>query len=134
MIKKTSMLSVAGALLISGCASSSSEITPQYVSPLVYSEYSCDQIRLEMERLRTRVSALGGQIDETASGDDWQMGVGLVLFWPALFFLDGDGPEAAEYARITGEYEALQKAAITKNCMSPPPQAESEDGEAESGL
>lgn len=89
--------------VMAGCASSSDEIPAAYVSPLTYSNYTCDQIRVEMNRLRSRVSSLGGVLDKKASGDDWQMDVGLVLFWPTLFFLDGDGPEAAEYARIKGE-------------------------------
>lgn len=46
-------------------------------------------------------------------------GVGLILFWPALFFIDGDGPEANEYARLKGEHEALQKASIEKKCGLP---------------
>lgn len=107
--------------VMAGCASSSDEIPAAYVSPLTYSNYTCDQIRVEMNRLRSRVSSLGGVLDKKASGDDWQMDVGLVLFWPTLFFLDGDGPEAAEYARIKGEHEALRQAAVTKNCMTPPP-------------
>ena len=45
------------------------------------------------------------------------MGVGLVLFWPALIFLEGgDGPEAAEYAQLKGNYEALQDNAILRKC------------------
>jgi hypothetical protein len=40
------------------------------------------------------------------------MALGLILFWPSLFFLDGDGPEAQEYARLKGEYEALEVASI----------------------
>jgi hypothetical protein len=115
-----SKLVIAGTLAaVSGCASSSDEIGAAYVSPLTYQNYSCDQIRIEMNRLRSRVSALGGQLDEKASADDWQMGIGLVLFWPTLFFIDGDGTEAAEYARIKGESEALEQAATMKNCMSP---------------
>lgn len=39
------------------------------------------------------------------------MGVGLVLFWPALFFLAGDD-QKEELARLKGEYEALEKASI----------------------
>jgi hypothetical protein len=43
------------------------------------------------------------------------MGVGLVLFWPTLFFLEGgDGADAAEYKRLRGEYEALQEASVHK--------------------
>ena len=69
-----------------------------------------------MQTLSHRVAELGGQVDKTASNDSVQMGVGLVLFWPALFFLDGDTPQAAEYARLRGEFDALEKAAIQKNC------------------
>lgn len=103
-------------LAISGCAKSSSEISSQYISPLQYRDYSCKQIEMEMQMLSRRVSDLGGQVDKTASNDSIQMGVGLVLFWPTLFFLDGDTPQANEYARLKGEFDALEKAAIQKEC------------------
>jgi hypothetical protein len=44
------------------------------------------------------------------------MALGLVLFWPALFFIGGDGPEAQEYGRLKGEYDALEKASIQEEC------------------
>lgn len=45
------------------------------------------------------------------------MAVGMLLFWPTLFFLEGgDGPQAAEYARLKGEVDALEKVAIAKKC------------------
>jgi hypothetical protein len=45
------------------------------------------------------------------------MGIGLVLFWPALLFLEGgDGPEATEYANLKGEYEALRENSVSKKC------------------
>lgn len=43
------------------------------------------------------------------------MGVGLVLFWPALFFLAGDD-RSDELGRLKGEYEALETSAIQKKC------------------
>lgn len=101
---------------LAGCAKSTSELTPQYVSPMQYNGYTCKQMEMEMQALSGRVSELGGQVDKTASNDSVQMGVGLVLFWPALFFLDGDTPQAAEYSRLRGEFDALEKAAIQKEC------------------
>ena len=54
-------------------------------------------------------------LKKEASNDSAQMAIGLLLFWPALFFLEGgDGPEAAEYARLKGEYEALRTVAVQK--------------------
>lgn len=44
------------------------------------------------------------------------MGVGLVLFWPTLFFLDGNSAQAAEYGKLKGEFAALEQTAIKKNC------------------
>jgi outer membrane murein-binding lipoprotein Lpp len=102
--------------MLAACAKSTKEITPQYVSPMQYNSYKCSQIEQEMQILSHRVAELGGQVDKTASDDSVQMGVGLVLFWPALFFLDGDTPQAAEYSRLRGEFDALEKAAIQKNC------------------
>lgn len=101
---------------ISACAKSSNEIPAQYVSPLQYSGYNCRQIEMEMQAVSRRASELGGQVDKTASDDSAQMAVSLVLFWPTLFFLDGNTPQAAEYGRLKGEFEALERSAIQKNC------------------
>jgi hypothetical protein len=68
---------------------------------------------------RAAFIALRGQLDENATGDAVARGVGLVLFWPALLFMEGDGPEAQEYAHLKGEYEALQQTAIQKKCGAP---------------
>jgi hypothetical protein len=43
-------------------------------------------------------------------------GVALVLFWPAAFFIKGDGPAAAELGRLKGEYEALERVSNQKRC------------------
>lgn len=105
------------ALLLAGCASSPNKIAASYVSPLEYQDYSCKQISQEMRNVSRRASELYGRLDKTASNDSAQMAVGLILFWPTLFFLEGgDGPEAAEYARLKGEREALEDAAVQKNC------------------
>jgi hypothetical protein len=56
-------------------------------------------------------------LESERTADNWQMGVGLVLFWPSLFFLEGgDGPEAAEYSQLKGEYEALRQTSVAKQC------------------
>lgn len=102
--------------LVSACASSKEDIPTQYVSPLQYNSYKCSQIEMEMESVSRRVSELSGEVDRRSSNDSVKMGVGLILLWPTLFFLDGDGPQATEYGRLKGEFEALEKASIQKNC------------------
>lgn len=115
LMKKTFCAVMAG-LTLAACAKSSNELTTSYVSPMMYKDFSCEQIEMEMMQVNHRVHELAGSIDKNASGDKVAMGVGLVLFWPALFFIDGDTPQAQEYSRLRGEFEALEKAGVRKNC------------------
>lgn len=115
MMKTTATLT-AVALALSGCATSSKDVATAYVSPVQYQNYDCDQIAAESQRLTARVQQLGGRLDEASNNDKAIMGVGLILFWPALFALGGTKQQEAEYARLKGEAEALQQAAVAKKC------------------
>jgi hypothetical protein len=59
---------------------------------------------------------VSGQQDDKRTSDAVMTGVAVVVFWPALFALEGDGQTAAELARLKGELEAVEKASIQKNC------------------
>jgi len=113
-IASTCAISIA----MAGCATSSKDIAPAYVSPMQYQNYDCNQLAAEVQRLQYRVTELGGRLDQAASNDKAIMGVGLVLFWPALFALGGTKQQEAEYARIRGEFEALQQASVAKKCST----------------
>ena len=99
-----------------GCATAAKDVSTSYVSPLQYQSYDCTQIASETLRIQSKVTELGGRLDEAASNDKAIAGVGIILFWPALFALGGTKGTEAEYGRIKGEYEAIQKAAIDKKC------------------
>jgi hypothetical protein len=101
---------------LAGCASSSKEISAAYVSPITYQGYSCQQLAGELQRISGRVQQVSGTVDGRANNDAAMMGIGLILFWPSLFFIKGDGPEAQELARLKGEYDAVNQAAIRQNC------------------
>jgi hypothetical protein len=116
-VMKTAAIA-AGFVLLAGCASGSKDIRAAYVSPMTYDNYSCQQLVEENTRLQQRLGSVAGDVDKKAHGDAVKMGVGLVLFWPTLFFLKGDGPEAQEYARLKGEHEAFEQAYVRKNCSS----------------
>ena len=103
-------------IFMAGCASSAKDIPTQYVSPLIYDNYDCQQIGAELSRLTGKVNESAGKVEKRASDDSGTMALGLVIFWPALFFIDGDGAEAQEYGRLKGEYDALEKASIKKSC------------------
>lgn len=103
------------AVALGACAAKSNTIQPAYVSPLQYQDYSCKQIRNEMARISRRVNEVSGVQDKQASKDSVALGVGLVLFWPALFFMIGDD-QKEELSRLKGEYDALEQAANAKEC------------------
>ena len=104
-------------ILMAGCASSPDKIDAAYVSPLKYRNYDCEQIALEMDYVGQRTNKLYHRLKKDESADNWQMGIGLVLFWPSLFLLEGgDGPGSAEYSQLKGNYEALQSNSVQKKC------------------
>ena len=113
-----------------GCASSPGNISGSYVSPLQYQSYSCEQISQEMRRVGRKVQEVSGGQSSKATGDAVAMTVGLVIFWPALFFL-ASGDRGEELARLKGEAEALEQAAIQKNCKGLLEQIERERKEIE---
>ena len=105
------------AALLAGCAADTSQIKAVAVSPAEYEDFSCKQIEQEARRLSLLAKDIGVRVDKTASDDDAQTAIGLILFWPALFFLEGEETaDTQEFARLKGEFIALQKAAVQKEC------------------
>lgn len=115
-MKKSIVYVVAACMILSGCATASKDITAAYVSPMQYQSYDCDQLSSETQRIQTRVVQLGGRLDTAASNDKALVGVGVLLFWPALFALGGTKQQEADYARLRGEYDAVQQSAILRKC------------------
>lgn len=115
-MKLATALLTSTAIILGGCSTAAKDIAPNYVSPIQFQSYDCQQIEAENVRLMNRVSQLGGRLDEAAANDKAIGVVGAVLFWPALFALGGTKNQEAEYARIKGEHDALQQASIQKKC------------------
>ena len=117
MAKKfISLLCLISFLAVStGCSTKADNVSGTYVSPLQYQSYNCNQIRQELTRVNRRVMEVAGKQDSAAAKDAVALGVGLVIFWPALFFMVG-GDRKEELSRLKGEYEAIEVAAIEKEC------------------
>lgn len=115
-MRKTIAAAVSVSIALSGCATASKDISPTYTSPMQYQSYDCEQLASESQRIQTRVVQLGGRLDTAASNDKALAGVGIVLFWPALFALGGTKQQEADYGRLRGEYDAVQQSAVIKKC------------------
>ena len=103
-------------LFFAGCATPPDKISSSYVSPLHYKDYTCTQIGQEKERVNRKIIELSKQQKKEANKDKVAMGVGICLFWPALFFMIGEDKKE-ELARLKGEYDALESMEIQKKCQ-----------------
>ena len=115
-MKKLGVYTLSACIALAGCATASKDITAAYVSPMQFQSYDCEQLSSETQRIQSRVVQLGGRLDTAASNDKAIAGVGVLLFWPALFALGGTKQQEADYARLRGEYDAVQQSAILKKC------------------
>ena len=120
-MNKQIALFVAISLAFTGCASDPSKMQAAQVSPTIYRGLDCDQIAQEMQRVVRRANQLEVSLKKKADDDSAQMAIGLILFFPVLFALEGgDGPDAAEYMHLKGEKDALEQVALQKKCASVP--------------
>ena len=104
------------AATLAGCASKSAEITPTYVSPVMYQSHTCKQLAQEAEGVSARAAQVSGAQDAKRTNDQVATGVAIVVFWPAAFLVGGDGPMAAELAQLKGQMVAIEQASIQKKC------------------
>ena len=84
---------------LAGCASSASDVTPSYVSPVAYQSYTCPQLALEAQAVSTRAASLAGVQDSQRTKDTIATTAAVVVFWPAAFFVGGDRQNAANSHR-----------------------------------
>jgi hypothetical protein len=101
---------------LGGCASSAADITPAYVSPVVYQSYTCQQLALEAQSISTRAAALSGAQDKQRTNDGLATAAAVVVFWPAAFFVGGDKQTPAELSQMKGQMVAVEQASIAKKC------------------
>jgi hypothetical protein len=128
LLNQTVAKVVLASVFLAACAQKSDEIRASYVSPVQYSNYSCDQLSEEAQRINSYALQAAGVQDKKAKGDAVAVTASLILFWPAAFFIKGDKASAAELARLKGEIQAVEQVSIQKNCRiefntDPSPQA-----------
>jgi hypothetical protein len=117
------LIALSSALLVAGCAK---DVGATYVSPILYDAYTCPQLSEEAQRVSSRASQASGVQDQKATNDKVAVGVGVIVFWPALLFAKGNDENTAELARLKGQMDAIEQASIKKKCginfqRSPPP-------------
>jgi hypothetical protein len=106
----------AAAGVLVGCAKNAADISPSYVSPYQYENFTCPQLADEAQRVSARAAEAAGVQDQKATNDAVATTVGVVIFWPALFMLKGNDTVTADLARLRGEMDAIEQVSIRKSC------------------
>ena len=100
---------------VSACASQADKITPNELSPLTYSKYSCPTLRLHAMRIDNSLNLATGRQNDAAKRDEVRVAAALFLFWPAVFLIDGGDDN--KIATMKGQANALLEAAERKGCI-----------------
>jgi hypothetical protein len=94
-----------------GCASHPNNMQPKHHSSLAFKGEECADLEIRLEDANTEILALNDDLEQLYINDIWQFWTGMLLLWPALFFLEfGDWSEADRYKELLGERDALEKA------------------------
>ncbi|MDO9638596.1 MAG: hypothetical protein Q7J44_08640 [Pseudotabrizicola sp.] len=108
---------LAATLVLTACANQPDKVVATYVSPTTYSSFNCRQIISERNRIVQKVNELSGVQKKKADNDAAAMGIGMILFWPALFALGGGSDVEPQLASMKGNYDALTAVGTQKNCF-----------------
>ena len=111
---------VLGGLLASGCATRSAYVQPLPDDPASYASWDCERLFDEMALVQRQAADLAYEVDSRVGNNLVALGLGAMVFWPALLAMQPDGPEAAELAGLKGRDEALRSAASARPCGAAP--------------
>jgi hypothetical protein len=107
-------------LALAGCASRSVDVKPHPSDPAQFAGWRCEAMFDEMDRVQQRAADVAYAVDARHGNNVIALSVGVMVFWPALFAMRPDGPDAAELAQLKGRHDALKQAAATAGCGDPP--------------
>jgi len=110
------------ASLLAGCATRAVNVAPAPTDPAEFMTWDCARLDDERDIVQQRAADAAYSVDERVGNNILALGVGVMVFWPAMLAMRDDGPEAADLARLKGRFEALQAVALQRQC--PPPRPE----------
>lgn len=107
------------ALWLGGCATRAVDVQALPADPAAFASWDCERLDAEMDRVQQRAAELAYTVDARASTNIVALGVGVMVFWPALIAMQPPGAEAAELGRLKGRFDALQYSARRRACPEP---------------
>jgi len=105
-------------ILFTACSTAKKayEVDPAYVSYSAYDNRSCKELLILAEEIKQQTPTLERKVNETRRKDKVREQVGLWLFWPTYFFMEGNAEEQTDLALARGNLNAIRTAALKKEC------------------
>lgn len=102
--------------LLSACAQNPKHVHPTYVAYDRYANLGCSELRIEAESVSRHAALLADRQTSEEAQDAAALGVGLILFFPAVYLIEGNTGNAAKLAYLKGQADAIEQASGYKNC------------------
>lgn len=103
-------------LALAGCATRSANVPPKPGDPAEFAGWSCERLDDETDAVQQRAAEVAYDVDERVANNVVALGVGVMIFWPAMLAMRPDGLEADELGRLKGRFEALRTASARQRC------------------
>lgn len=107
------------ALALSGCATRSADVKAELADAASYASWNCERLAVEADTVQQRAADVAYAVDARVGNNMIALGVGVMVFWPALLAMRPDGMEAQELAQLKGRYEAMRVASTRRACGEP---------------
>ena len=113
-----SILLITLSLAITACASTARDVPAKPVPMTAYKQYECTELATEYQRVSLEADAVAERIDQGLMKERFKMGVGVVLFWPALLLIDDQTEQHQQLASLKGERKTLSESLTARDCSA----------------
>lgn len=101
-------------MMMTGCGGR--QAYPVQVSQIGDNRLSCNQLESEMGRINYEIQNKSGQKSKGDNKDAALAVTGLILFWPALFFMDLSNADKTELEAMRSRHNHLKSIYTNKGC------------------
>ncbi|WP_425052913.1 hypothetical protein [Psychromarinibacter sp. S121] len=114
---KRALLALTVVSMLGACAQQPNQVQAIPVSTMNYSGMTCHQLAAERADIISRVNTLSAAQKQKADQDAVAMGIGMILFWPALFALTAGTDQGPALGQAKGEFDAIEKKLRERGCV-----------------
>ncbi len=106
--------------VLAGCATRAVDVRPKPDDPAAYADWDCERLFEASDQVQLQAADVAYAVDTVVGNNMVALGLGVMVFWPALLAMQPDGPDAAQLASLKGRFEALRSVADSRHCGPPP--------------